>query len=187
MEIFTCDHTLFRFLGGAWWVEMRLHVINGAFPGSPHFISLSTQNEGGGLRMRVPCLHASWSSLHSPSGEGRGQGELSRWCGLPETELVMKKSTKWRSVAKHFWVPGISYSLWYLSISKCDMPPWCLTDSERVRPLRSVSLMRKQWYGTLFSLVSAVSREIQLWYHACPCSSAGSMWTVSNVSTGSCG
>ena len=35
---------------------MRLHVINGVFPGSPHFISLSTQTEGGGLGMRVHCL-----------------------------------------------------------------------------------------------------------------------------------
>ena len=66
------------------------------------------------------------------------------------------------------------------------MPPWCFTDSERVRPFWSFSLMRKQWYGTLSSLVFAVSCEIQPWYHACPCSSAGSICTVSNVSTGSC-
>ena len=47
MEICTCVTTPFsRFLGGAWGVGMRLHVINGAFPGSLHFISLSTQTEG---------------------------------------------------------------------------------------------------------------------------------------------
>ena len=35
-----------RLLGEAWGVGMRLHVINGAFLSSPHFISLSTQTEG---------------------------------------------------------------------------------------------------------------------------------------------
>ena len=56
MEICTCVTTpLSRFLGGAWGVGMRLHVINDAFLGSPHFISLLTQTEGRGLGMRVHC------------------------------------------------------------------------------------------------------------------------------------
>ena len=76
----------------------------------------------------------------------------------------------------------ISYSSESFSIRKCEIPPWCFMDSERVLPFWSFSLMRKQWYGTLLSLPTAFSREIQPWYHACPCSSAGK--PVSNVSAG---
>ena len=67
------------------------------------------------------------------------------------------------------------------------MPPWCFTESERVCAFRSFSLMRKHSYGTFLILSSAVSCEINPWYHACPCSSAGSTCTLSNVSAGSCG
>ena len=169
----------------------KLHVTTGPKPSLALIIYVSNTNWKRRLRngntLSPNTCHASWSPLHSPSGDGCGQGELSRWCGLPKIELVMKKSTKWRSVTKLFWVPGILYLLWYLSIRKCEMPPWCFTESERLHDFWSFSLMRKQWYGTSLSLSSAVSHEIQPWYHACPCSSVESICTVLTVSTGSCG
>ena len=67
----------------------------------------------------------------SPSLEGCGQGELS-WCReSPEIELAVKKSTNWRSALNFLSVPLISYPLASFSIRKCEMPPWCFTDSER--------------------------------------------------------
>ena len=71
-----CDHALFQILGVAWGVGMRLHVINSAFPGSPHFISLSTQTEGGGLGMRVHCpqILVIHHSLHYTHHLGRVVG-----------------------------------------------------------------------------------------------------------------
>ena len=124
------------------------------------------------LEQAKKCLSCIiWSPLHSQFGGGRGQGELSWRCGLPKIELVMKKSTSWRRISNFLWVPLISYPLASFSIRKCEMPPWCFTVSERLLSLVSFSLMRKQWYGTLLSLSSAVSCEILPWYHACPCSS----------------
>ena len=51
---------------------MRLHVINDAFPGSHQE---RPRNAG---TLSPDTGHTSWSPLHSPSGKGRGQGELSR-------------------------------------------------------------------------------------------------------------
>ena len=65
--------------------EVTLNVINGSRPSLALliFISLSPQTEGGGLEKSVHCLqildkYHGLHYLHSPSGEGRGQGELSR-------------------------------------------------------------------------------------------------------------
>ena len=60
---------------------MRLHVINGVFLALPilyhcqHKLKGRPRNEA---TLSPDTCHASWSALHSPSGEGRGQGELSR-------------------------------------------------------------------------------------------------------------
>ena len=70
-----------RLLGGDWGVGMRPHVINGAFPALPilyhceHKLKQRPRNDG---TLSPDTSHGSWSPLHSPSGEGRGQGELSR-------------------------------------------------------------------------------------------------------------
>ena len=57
---------------------MRLHVINGAFPILYHCQhKLKGRPRNGGTLSPDTC-HTSWSPLHSPSGEGRRQGELSR-------------------------------------------------------------------------------------------------------------
>ena len=49
-----------------------------------HKLKGRPRNEG---TLSPDTCHASWSPLHSPSGEGRGQGELSR--KSPEIELVI--------------------------------------------------------------------------------------------------
>jgi len=172
MEIFTTPFSDFWAGPEEWgWGYMWLMVPSLALPilyHCQHKLKGRPRNEG---TLSPDTGHASWSPLHSPSGEGRGQGELSRTVRSTEIELVMKKSTNWRSVSNFPSVPASSYPLASFSIRKCEMPPWCFMDSERVLAFLSFSLMRKQWYGTLLSLSSAVSREIQLWYHACPCSS----------------
>ena len=174
-NFYMCDHVLFQIFWvgpGEWgWGYMWLMVPSSTLLilyHCQHKLKGRPQNEG---TLSPDTCHTSWSPLHSPSGEGRGQGELSWWCGSPKIELVMKKSTRWRSVSNFLSVPVSSYPLASFSIRKCEMPPWCFMDSERVLPMVSFSLTRKQWYGTLLSLSSAVSCEIQPWYHTCPCSS----------------
>ena len=168
------SHPFGEFWGGAWWVEMRLHVINGAFLGSPHFISLSTQTERGGLGMRVHCPQICiMVSITLTIGGGSWAGGTESvmwitrdWVGQVEVHQL-RECIKLSISSKDF------ISLAFFSIRKCEIPAWCFMDSERLLPVVSFSLMRKQWYGTLLSLPTAVSREIQPWYHACPCSSAG--------------
>ena len=59
---------------------------------SPFYIIVNTiwrGRPGIEATLSPDTCHESWPPLHSPSGEGRGQGELSWWRESPEIELVM--------------------------------------------------------------------------------------------------
>jgi len=106
---------------GEWgWGYMWLMVPSLALPilyHCQHKLKKRPRNEA---TLSPDTGHRSWSPLHSPSGEGHGQGELSRSVRSPEIELVMKKSTSWRSVSNFLSVPATSYSLASFSIRKWD-------------------------------------------------------------------
>ena len=67
-------------------------VVPGLLRISPFYIIVNTiwrGRPGIEATLSPDTCHESWPPLHSPSGEGRGQGELSWWCESPEIELVM--------------------------------------------------------------------------------------------------
>ena len=77
-----CDQALFQiFLGRAWGQGYMCLMVSGLARLSPLYIIVNTNQRGrpgNEATLSPDTCHASWSPLHSPSEEGRGQGEL-RW------------------------------------------------------------------------------------------------------------